>query len=369
MICRKCGSDIPDNSTVCAVCASPIVRREPVSQPVAQRPVTQRPYQPAAQNSEIPRPLEFRAAPIQPVAQRPAAQRPMPAQPTAQRPVSGHPETRRQAAPPPVGFRPAPARPAAPSPKPSRPEEVKSAKQAPKPSRPEEVKSAKQMPEQSYPKEIKPSSRVSKQSRPAKTKSVKKSVKQYLKQLLKTADKYVAKVKAILKSDDEEKKKYIYKIGGAGVLLLVVLIVIFSSVGKFFGKLELYDALSTCEWECETEKTSGYFGYSYNDTEGIRFDYPGLGFKGTATFDESRYDYKIKSSKKVVIDGVKYKVKFNDTDDDGMHDEMIFEAKGKDEENAKFAKTWECTSEYHSEFKLFEDTWGFIVKGWQNLLK
>ncbi len=345
MICRKCGSDIPDNSTVCAVCASPIAKREPVSQSVAQRPMAQRPVQSAAQNSEIPRPVEFRSAPIQPITPHP-----MPAQPVTQRPAAQRPTT-----PPPVGFRPAPARPA-----PARPA-------APKPEQPhpEQAKPAVHKPEQAHPEAVKPSAKISKQSRPAK----KKSAAQLSKQLRKKVAGLAAQVKDILKSDDEKKKKFITVVGGVGILVLIVLIVIFSAVGKFFGKLELYDTLSTCEWECETEKTSGYFGYSYNDTEEIRFNYPEFGFKGIATFDESRYEYKIKSSKKVVIDGVKYKVKFNDTDDDGVHDEMIFEASGKDKENAKFAKTWECTSEYHGEFKVFEDTWGFIVKGWQNLLK
>lgn len=350
MICRKCGSDIPDNSTVCAVCASPIARREPVSQPVAQRPVTQRPVQPVVQNNDIPRPVEFRSAPIQPITPRP-----MPTQPVAQRPVSARPEAQRPTAPPPVGFRPAPARPA-----PARPV-------APKPEqpRPEQTKPAAPKPEQAQPEAAKPSAKISKQSRPAK----KKSAAQLSKQLRKKVIGLVTMVKNIMKSDDEKKKRFISLVGGIGAIVLVVLVIIFSSLGKFFGRLELYDTLSTCEWECETEKTSGYFGYSYNDTEEIRFNYPGIGFKGVATFDESRYDYKIKSSKKIVIDGIKYKVKFNDVDGDGAHDEMIFEASGKDKENAKFAKTWECTSEHHGEFKAFEDTWGFIVKGWQNMLK
>lgn len=352
MICRKCGSDIPDNSTVCAVCASPIAKREPISQPVAQRPVQARPapVQPAAQNPEIPRPVEFRSAPIQPITPRP-----MPTQPAAQRSAPAQPAAQRPTAPPPVGFRPAPARPA-----PVRPA-------APKPEqpRPEQAKPAEKKPEQAQPEAAKPSAKISKQSRPAK----KKSAAQLSKQLRKKAVGLAAQVKNILKSDDEKKKRFLSLVGGVGALVLIVLIIIFSSVGKFFGKLELYDTLSTCEWECETEKTSGYFGYSYNDTEEIRFNYPEFGFKGIATFDESRYEYKIKSSKRIVIDGVKYKVKFNDTDDDGVHDEMIFEATGKDKENARFAKTWECTSEYHGEFKAFEDTWGFIVKGWQNMLK
>lgn len=352
MICRKCGSDIPDNSTVCAVCASPIAKREPISQPVAQRPVQARPapVQPASQNPEIPRPVEFRSAPIQPITPRP-----MPTQPAAQRSAPAQPAAQRPTAPPPVGFRPAPARPA-----PVRPA-------APKPEqpRPEQAKPAEKKPEQAQPEAAKPSAKISKQSRPAK----KKSAAQLSKQLRKKAVGLAAQVKNILKSDDEKKKRFLSLVGGIGALVLIVLIIIFSSVGKFFGKLELYDTLSTCEWECETEKTSGYFGYSYNDTEEIRFNYPEFGFKGIATFDESRYEYKIKSSKRIVIDGVKYKVKFNDTDDDGVHDEMIFEATGKDKENARFAKTWECTSEYHGEFKVFEDTWGFIVKGWQNMLK
>lgn len=350
MICRKCGSDIPDNSTVCAVCASPIARREPVSQPVAQRPAAQRPVQPVAQNNDIPRPVEFRSAPIQPITPRP-----MPTQPVAQRPVSARPAAQRPTAPPPVGFRPVPARPA-----PARP----AAHKVEQP-RPEQTKPAAPKPEQAQPEAAKPSAKISKQSRPAK----KKSAAQLSKQLRKKVIGLVTMVKNIMKSDDEKKKRFISLVGGIGAIVLVVLIIIFSSLGKFFGRLELYDTLSTCEWECETEKTSGYFGYSYNDTEEIRFNYPGIGFKGVATFDESRYDYKIKSSKKIVIDGIKYKVKFNDVDGDGAHDEMIFEASGKDKENAKFAKTWECTSEHHGEFKAFEDTWGFIVKGWQNMLK
>lgn len=352
MICRKCGSDIPDNSTVCAVCASPIAKREPISQPVAQRSVQARPapVQPAAQNPEIPRPVEFRSAPIQPITPRP-----MPTQPAAQRSAPAQPAAQRPTAPPPVGFRPAPARPAP----------VRPAVPKPEQPRPEQAKPAEKKPEQAQPEAAKPSAKISKQSRPAK----KKSAAQLSKQLRKKAVGLAAQVKNILKSDDEKKKRFLSLVGGVGALVLIVLIIIFSSVGKFFGKLELYDTLSTCEWECETEKTSGYFGYSYNDTEEIRFNYPEFGFKGIATFDESRYEYKIKSSKRIVIDGVKYKVKFNDTDDDGVHDEMIFEATGKDKENARFAKTWECTSEYHGEFKAFEDTWGFIVKGWQNMLK
>lgn len=358
MICRKCGSDIPDNSTVCAVCASPIARREPVSQPVAQRPVTQRPVQPVAQNNDIPRPVEFRSAPIQPITPRPMPTQPVtqrPVQPVAQRPVSARPAAQRPTAPPPVGSRPAPARPA-----PTRPVAPKLEQP-----RPEQAKPAAPKPEQAKSEAAKPSAKISKQSRPAK----KKSAAQLSKQLRKKVIGLVTMVKNIMKSDDEKKKRFISLVGGIGAIVLVVLIIIFSSLGKFFGRLELYDTLSTCEWECETEKTSGYFGYSYNDTEEIRFNYPGIGFKGVATFDESRYDYKIKSSKKIVIDGIKYKVKFNDVDGDGAHDEMIFEASGKDKENAKFAKTWECTSEHHGEFKAFEDTWGFIVKGWQNMLK
>ncbi len=365
MICRKCGADIPDNSTVCAVCASTIVKREPVSQPVAQRPMAQRPVQSAVQNSEIPRPVEFRSAPIQPITPRPmptqpVAQRQAPTQPATQcqapaQPVAQRPAAQRPTAPPPVGFRPAPARPA-----PARPA-------APKPEqpRPEQAKPAVHKPEQAHPEAVKPSAKISKQSRPAK----KKSAAQLSKQLRKKVVGLVAQVKNILKSDDEKKKKFISLVGGISAAVLIVLVVLFSSLGKFFGKLELYDTLSTCEWECETEKTSGYFGYSYNDTEEIRFNYPEFGFKGIATFDESRYEYKIKSSKKIVIDGIKYKVKFNDVDGDGVHDEMIFEASGKDKENAKFAKNWECTSEYHGEFKVFEDTWSFVVKGWQNMLK
>lgn|GEM_PF-5840838 len=353
MICRKCGSDIPDNSTVCAVCASPVIKRAPVVQSAAQRPAMQRPAsaQPAAQTDAASRPLEFRPAPTQPVAQRPAqpaAQRlamQRPAQPSAQRPSASRP-----VAPPPMGFRPAPARPAA---------------QRPAPARPEANKPAAQRSEQSRPAAAKPAAKRTKKSRPSAAKPAAK-----LSKLIRSV---VAKIKAniqnALTADKAEKKKALTKIGGIGAAVLLVLIVIFSSVGSFFGKLELYDTLSSCEWECETEKTSGYFGYSYNDTEEIRFNYPEFGFKGTAAFDESRYEYKIKSSKKVVIDGVKYKVKFNDVDNDGVHDEMIFEATGKDKENAKFAKIWKCTSEYHSNFKLVEDTWGFIVKGWQNLLK
>jgi len=352
MICRKCGSDIPDNSTVCAVCASPIAKREPISQPVAQRSVQTRPasVQYASQNPEIPRPVEFRSAPIQPITPRP-----MPTQPATQRPAPAQSAAQRPTAPPPVGFRPAPARPAP----------VRPAAHKPEQPRPEQAKPEVQKTEQAHPEAVKPSAKISKQSRPAK----KKSAAQFSKQLRKKAVGLAAQVKNILKSDDEKKKRFLSLVGGIGALVLIVLIIIFSSVGKFFGKLELYDTLSTCEWECETEKTSGYFGYSYNDTEEIRFNYPEFGFKGIATFDESRYEYKIKSSKRIVIDGVKYKVKFNDTDDDGVHDEMIFEATGKDKENARFAKTWECTSEYHGEFKVFEDTWGFIVKGWQNMLK
>ena len=359
MICRKCGSDIPDTSTVCAVCASPVIKRAPVVQSAAQRPVSQRPVQASVQDSDIPRPVEFRSAPIQPVTPRPMpAQRPAQVQPVANRsaaqrpaqPAANRPMAQRPSMPPPVGFRPAPARPAAPKPEQPRTEQ-------PKPAMPK--------PEQAKPEAAKPSAKISKQSRSAK----KKSAAQIVKKLRNKAIGLAAQVKEILKSDDEKKKKFISLVGGISAVVLVALIVILSSVGKFFGKLELYDTLTTCEWECETEKTSGYFGYSYNDTEEIRFNYPEFGFKGIATFDESRYEYKIKSSKKIVIEGIKYKVKFNDVDGDGAHDEMIFEASGKDEENAKFAKTWERTSEYHGEFKAFEDTWGFIVKGWQNLLK
>lgn len=326
MICRKCGSDIPDNSTVCAVCASPVIKRAPVVQSAASRPLEFRPAptQPVAQRPA--QPVAQRSA--QPVAQRPAMQRP--AHPAAQRPSASRP-----VAPPPMGFRPAPARPAA---------------QRPAPAQPEANKPAAKRTKKSRPSAAKPAAKLSKLVR-----SVVVKIK--------------ANIQNALTADKAEKKKALTKIGGIGAAVLLVLIVIFSSVGSFFGKLELYDTLSSCEWECETEKTSGYFGYSYNDTEEIRFNYPEFGFKGTAAFDESRYEYKIKSSKKVVIDGVKYKVKFNDVDNDGVHDEMIFEATGKDKENAKFAKIWKCTSEYHSNFKLVEDTWGFIVKGWQNLLK
>ncbi len=143
-----------------------------------------------------------------------------------------------------------------------------------------------------------------------------------------------------------EKQKKIIKVAACVVAVLVAIGVIASAIwfSSFKGKLELADQLDR-DWKGQSmsQLTDDYGYYEYKE---LIFGGADFGFEGYASFNDNIYKFKVKSSKKVEIDGITYKVKFEDRDGDEVDEFMVLEVKG--EGNGRFAGEWKCLDKYYS---------------------
>ncbi len=143
-----------------------------------------------------------------------------------------------------------------------------------------------------------------------------------------------------------EKQKKMVKVAACVVAVLVAISVIASAIwfSIFKGKLELANQLDR-DWKGQS-LTSLTDDYGYYELKDLTFGQADFGFEGHVSFNNGIYKFVVKSSKKVEIDGVTYKVKFEDRDGDKVDEFMVLEVKG--DGNGRFVGEWKSRDQYYS---------------------
>lgn len=182
--------------------------------------------------------------------------------------------------------------------------------------------------------------------------------------------------KAKKKMSEKTKKTILGILGAIGALAVISFIVTICLTVSFIGKLNTADQLQYCNWyreqSREVEYESWYQTYTYEAVDYFKIDfyYPGFGFKGQGYYSEdydnsyveykgdvdSALEYKVKGSKKVIIDGTEYKVKFEDTDGDRVDDILIITGEGD------FAGEWK-TGDYYYDGPIMNKALNYFEAG------